>query len=266
MKVALLGTCRVSFIRKHYSCTDFDDAISFVHSTKEILQLLRFITKQVKIPDPVNRVCFRTSIINRRPVEYSDKFLEQFDEADLFVIEISSMTKYLYQGYYLHHLAVDKRFHFYLESPTLVLRDTKVEYQQAEEISNDIDEIVRFVQPRKVLIVSHINAAINDDASERLGPLRRFFSFRSSIPQRQITGPKLVVLERRSELIQLLRTITREKEIPFFDPSVILKNYRQKRIIQKEEPGLPPSHYTEFGGKIVGRLYAAEIKKIMGNS
>ena len=64
-----------------------------------------------------------------------------------------------------------------------------------------------------------------------------------------------------------LSVITRdslEKGIPFLDPSVLLQRYRLERILQIEKSGLPISHYTDFGNKVAGRLYAAEIKKIMG--
>jgi hypothetical protein len=271
MKIALFGTCRLSFIRHHFSCTAFDDDISFVHSTKDILQLLRFITKQIDIPDNINRFCFRTSILNRHPVAYSDKFLAQFNEADVFVIEICSMTKYLYQGYYLHHLAVDRLFPFYVDSPQEVLLGTTVEYQDKQEIEEDISEIIDMVYPKKVMIVSHINASTDAlDPYLKAGGLyaavtrvRRLFSSAASTSHRKMPASKPATIEKREQLIQLLQSITRDKGIPFFDPTVILKRYRQKKILQKEEPGLPPSHYTEFGGKVVGRLYAGEIKKIM---
>ncbi len=71
-------------------------------------------------------------------------------------------------------------------------------------------------------------------------------------------------IARRAALIDLLRIVSQEKGIPFLDPSVLLKRYRMKRILQVEKSGLPISHYTNYGGKVAGRLYAAEIKKIMG--
>ena len=272
MKVALFGTCRIAFVRNHFSCTDFDNAISFVHTTKEILQLFRFITRQIEIPDYVSRYCFRTSLLNRRPVAWSGVFLEQFREADLFVIEICSVTKYLYQGYYMHHLATDTRHDFYKQTPEQIIRETVVSYQDRQEIEQDLSEIMDFIYPRKMLIVSHINAPVTSgysDPPEGKGKkvmnwIRGWFPFTAATPHEDPSAPVPVNIARRGALIDLLRAVSQEKGIPFLDPSVLLKRYRLKRILQIEKSGLPISHYTDFGNKVAGRLYAAEIKKIMG--
>ncbi len=269
VKVALFGTCRIAFTRNHFSCTDFDNAISFVHTTKEILQLFRFITRQIEIPDSVNRYCFRTSLLNRQPVAYSSVFLEQFREADLFVIEICSVTKYLYQGYYMHHLATDRRHDFYKQTPEQFIRETAVSYQDRQEIEQDISEIMNFIHPRKILIVSHVNAPVTADypvgkGKDVMSRISSWFPFAANAPHDDLSAPVAVNIARRGALIDLLRAISQEKGIPFLDPSVLLKRYRLKRILQVEKSGMPISHYTDFGGKMAGRLYAEEIKKIMG--
>lgn len=270
IKVALFGTCRIAFTRNHFPCTDFDNAISFVHTTKEILQIFRFINRQTEIPDPINRYCFRTSLLNRQPVAWSSVFLEQFREADLFMIEICSVTKYLYQGYYMHHLATDRRHDFYKQTPEQIIQETVVSYQDRQEIEQDISEIMNFIHPRKMLIVSHINAPVASgypDPSEGRGKkvmnwIRDWFPPAADVHREDHSAPGNIA--RRATLIDLLRAVSQEKGIPFLDPSVLLNRYRLKRILQVEKSGLPISHYTDYGGKVVGRLYAAEIKKIMG--
>jgi len=272
VKVALFGTCRIAFTRNHFPCTDFDNAISFVHTTKEILQLFRFITRQIEIPDSVNRYCFRTSLLNRQPLAWSGVFLEQFREADLFLIEICSVTKYLYQGYYMHHLATDTRHDFYKQTPEQIIRETVVSYQDRQEIEQDLSEIMDFIYPRKMLIVSHINAPVTSgysDPPEGKGKkvmnwIRGWFPFAAATPDEDPSAPVPVNIARRGALIDLLRAVSLEKGIPFLDPSVLLQRYRLERILQIEKSGLPISHYTDFGNKVAGRLYAAEIKKIMG--
>ena len=272
VKVALFGTCRIAFTRNHFPCTDFDNAISFVHTTKEILQLFRFITRQIEIPDSVNRYCFRTSLLNRQPVAWSGVFLEQFREADLFLIEICSVTKYLYQGYYMHHLATDTRHDFYKQTPEQIIRETVVSYQDRQEIEQDISEIMNFIHPRKMLIVSHINAPVTSGYSDPpvgkgkkvMNWIRGWFPFAAATPDEDPSAPVPVNIARRGALIDLLRAVSLEKGIPFLDPSVLLQRYRLERILQIEKSGLPISHYTDFGNKVAGRLYAAEIKKIMG--
>ncbi|MRR15572.1 MAG: hypothetical protein EG826_03830 [Deltaproteobacteria bacterium] len=272
IKVALFGTCRLTNIRRNYSCTDFDNAISFVHTTREIIQLMKFITKQIEVPDTINPFCFRTGILNRKPVSHSESFLSQFTEADLFVIEISAMKNYVFQGYYLHHLAVDRRLEFASETPEQIVRETEVLYQDREEIEKDIAEIMRLVHPRKILIASHINATIEmgqqslgagNEAGLAAGVRRRISSWVAPFFGKDAATPSRTVIGRRARLITLLSDICREKGVDFFDPTVALSRYREKRILQTELPGLPPGHYTDFGNKVMSRLYAEEIRRIM---
>lgn len=72
---------------------------------------------------------------------------------------------------------------------------------------------------------------------------------------------KTASLAQRAELIGLLESVTRARGIPF-DPPIMLKRYRQKKVMQKGEPGLPPIHYMDFGGKVAARMMAAEIRRI----
>jgi len=270
MKIALFGTCRIGSFRHHFDCTDFDEAVSYVHSTKEIIQLIKYITKQVEIPDSINRFCFRAGILSLQPVAYSDRFFSQFHEADLFVIEICARRKYLYQGYYLHHLAVDKRLHYYRDTPEKIMKDTLVQYQTQEEIEKDVSEIMDLVSPRKILLVSHINATIDaprslpqmvcdavtgaaQSASSRILPKR----------PRKKAVPHVITIGKRAELISLLRETAQKKGISFFDPTVALERYPQEEILETESPGLPPGHYTPTGEKVMGLLYSEEVRKIM---
>lgn len=265
IKVSLFGTCRLSCIRQHFDCTDFDDAISYVHSTKEIVQLIKYITGQIEIPDDINRFCFRTAILNKQPVAYSDRFREQFEQTDIFVMEICSIKKYIYQGYYLHHLAVDTRLKFCSETPEKVIRETKVVRQDRSEVEEDIDEILSLIHPKKVLFVSHINAVVNN---RKQGRISRACSAAVENMQRWFTpnrtySPAGHTIASRAELIELLGEAAGKRGVPFFDPTVVFNRYRQDKVLQREEPGLPPGHYTDFGNKVMGRLYAQQIRKIM---
>ncbi len=195
--------------------------------------------------------------------------MEQFRQADLFVIEICSVTKYLYQGYYMHHLATDRRHDFYKQTPDQIIRETVVSYQDRQEIEQDISEIMDFIHPRKILIVSHVNAPVTADYPARKGKslmsrIRSWFPFAAATSHEDRSTQLPVNITRRAALIDLLRIVSREQGIPFLDPSVLLKRYRLKKILQVEKSGMPISHYTDFGGKVAGRLYAEEIKKIMG--
>jgi len=268
MKVALLGTCRLLPVRRHFDCTGFDQDISYVHSTKEILQLLWFITKQIEIPDAVNRFCFRTSILNHRPVPHSQKFVDQFNAADLFVVEVCAQKKYMFDKYVMHHLAVDQRLHYYRDTPKDVRQRTVAVHQGSDEIDEDIDKIVRLVHPRRVLVVSHFNAMVNMApyaAVGAAGKTRQLFGRLLPFARGRETAPReLTTIKKRADLIRLLGRITEEKNLPFFDPTVTLKDYSQESLLQEEAPGLPPGHYTDFGAEVVGRVLAGEINRVMG--
>jgi hypothetical protein len=73
---------------------------------------------------------------------------------------------------------------------------------------------------------------------------------------------RFATIGKRAELISLLRQIAQEKGIAFFDPTVVFSGYSQEQILEPELPGLPPGHYTDFGEKIMGHLFAEEIRKI----
>jgi hypothetical protein len=120
-----------------------------------------------------------------------------------------------------------------------------------------------------MLIVSHVNAPVTADypagkGTDVMSRIRSRFPFAANAPHDDLSTQVPVNIGRRAALIDLLRAVSQEKGIPFLDPSVLLKRYRLKRILQVEKSGLPISHYTDFGGKVAGRLYAEEIKKIMG--
>ncbi|MEN6467763.1 MAG: hypothetical protein ABFD45_02260 [Smithella sp.] len=267
MKIALLGTCRLGSIRRHFDCTDFDEAISFVHSTKEIIQILKYITNQIAIPDDINQFCFRRGILSRQPVFQHERFVSQFNEADLFVIEVCAMRKYIYEGFYMHHLAVDRRLHYHKETPKRILENTLVQYQDRQEIEEDIADIQSIVFPRDVLLVSHINAKIDTSASRSpyVAAAKKAKSAISSfLSNKKNDGEngRFATIGKRAELISLLRQIAQEKGIAFFDPTVVFSGYSQEQILEPELPGLPPGHYTDFGEKIMGHLFAEEIRKI----
>jgi hypothetical protein len=144
-----------------------------------------------------------------------------------------------------------------------------VSYQDRQEIEQDISEIMDFIHPRKMLIVSHINAPVTADypTGRGKGAMSRIlsrFPFAAATSHEDPSARIPVNITRRAALIDLLRSISQEKGIPFLDPSVLLKRYRLQRILQVEKSGMPISHYTDFGGKMAGRLYAGEIKKILG--
>ena len=271
MKITLFGTCRLLGIENYFQCTDIHSAVSYVHSTKEIIQLIKFL-KGETIPHPINRYCFRAGIIEKRDIVHSDELLDAFNNTDLFVVEISSTKTYRYKKYYVHHLAVDKRLEFYKDTPAEIEKNTIIAQQNNNEIENDLDEIRKLLKPKKILVVSHINARIPKNSFFfSIGILNKYisnilyrlanvednsFSFMDSLV-------KTKLITKRNNLIKLLEDITTQKDINFFDPSVLLQKYSQQEILIEEKYGYPPGHYTDFGQKKVGELFADKIRTII---
>ncbi len=272
MKVTLLGSCRLLCVKDYFSCTDIDDNTTYVHSTKEIIQLINFITHRIEIPTHINRHCFRAGILKQKEILHSEELEKQYRDTDLFVVEISSMKKYCYENYYLHHLSADKRLHYYLDTPSDIISKITIEYQDKKEVEKDLAEIIKLLHPKKVLVVSHINALINKSRLYyRLRKINKSFSqaIRWFYPKDveiiplSMFSTKNIPLSNRAELIALLSHLTHRMDIPFLDPSTVLQKYPRDLILEEEKFGAPPGHYTEFGKKKMGELFAEKIMEIM---
>jgi len=255
LNVTQFGTCRTLCINDHVKSTNLHETISFTHNTKEHLQLIQFITEQIIIPPEINQYCFRTSILYPRKlyekkfgdpinnqllnfwekekhlhyIEHDKKMKILFDNTDIFIVEISSLKKYIYNNYYLHHLAVDKRFgEWQLTDKQILDNYVKIE-QTYEEIEKDIQQIKDMVQPKKLIILTHINAKINNEH-----------------------------IKSRNMLINMVEDITKKNNILCFNPTIALEKFRQNDIISNDL-----GHYEPFGGKIVGKLLFEKIKEII---
>ena len=211
MSITLVGTCRLD---KIYGHNNLNNLINYTHSTKEVIQFIKFLKGELSIPIPYNQLCFRTAIVNHTFLEYQNSYNELFMNTDIFVIEICSRKKYIHNGFYLHHLCVDKRFSGYNNNtPEEVMNNFVIETQSDEEIENDILEIKQLLYPKKIIIVSHYNAKQNGE-----------------------------YIHSRNSLINLLDSICKTHDIPFVNPTSVLFGYSQEEVM-----GLDLGHYTELG-------------------
>ena len=210
MICTLFGSCRIS---KIHGSNNLNRLINYTHCTKEVLQFINFLKGNLEIPYPYNISCFRTAICNNIPIHYCKEFTDNFDRTDIFIIEICSSKKYIENNYYLHHLSVDKKRHWYHKTVNSILEKSTMETQTDEEIENDILEIQRLLHPKRIIIISHYNA-------KKDGKL----------------------LESRNKLICLLDKICKKHSIYFINPTVVLQSYNQC-VILKDDLG----HYTNKG-------------------
>lgn len=211
MSITLFGTCRLNNIHNH---NGLNNLINYSHSTKEVIQFINFLKGELSIPNPYNKLCFRTAICDNKFIDYNDTYNKLFINTDIFIIEICSNKKYIHNGFFLHHLCVDKRFSDYNNNtPHEILNNFIIEKQSDEEIENDILEIQKMLYPKKIIIVSHYNSKQNGE-----------------------------YINSRNNLINLLDSICKKYDIPFINPTIVLANYNQEQVMTSDL-----GHYTNFG-------------------
>ena len=211
MSITLFGTCRINGIRDN---NNLNNLINYTHSTKEVLQQIRFLLGEQLFPSPFDQLCFRTGIVENRPIVHNSEVFQIFKESTTCVVEICSDKKYMYDDFLLHHLCVDKRCQEHtVNTPAAILDGFRCVKQTPDEIENDIVEIKRLLEPRAIILVTHYNSKLNGE-----------------------------YIESRSSLITLLQKIAKKYNIPVINPSTVLKQYTQTQVMT---PDL--GHYTRFG-------------------
>lgn len=214
MDITLFGSCRIDGISNN---NDLNNLINYTHSTKEVIQLINFLNGYITLQSPLNILCFRTGIINDKPIEYNNIFTEKFNKSNLCVVEICSDKIYKYDNYFLHHLSVDKRLNWWNNTPSIVFENYKCIKQSNDEIENDILEIQKLIYPRKLILVTHYNSKLNGN-----------------------------YIPSRNNLINLLIMISNKYNIPLINPEIVLSEYEQYKVMDDDL-----GHYTEFGKNIM---------------
>ena len=97
MSITLFGTCRLNKIANH---NNLNNLINYSHSTKEVIQLIKFLKGEGMIPPPYNTLCFRTAICENKGIHYNEVYNKLFVDTDIFIIEICSNKKYIHQQFY----------------------------------------------------------------------------------------------------------------------------------------------------------------------
>jgi hypothetical protein len=210
MSVTLVGTCRISHVANN---NDLHNIISFTQTTKEAIQFIKCISGLLVIPEKYNLSCFRTGILEQKPIDTS-RFKQHFDNSNTVIVEICSTRVFKIDDYILHHLSVDDRYPGYTSSTTEYIKNNFSMYRQSDsEIESDIKEIASLVGKKQLVIVSHYNSKLNGE-----------------------------YLKSRNDLITLLRHICLKHDIVFIDPTIILSKYEQHTVMSEDL-----GHYTSFG-------------------
>ena len=195
------------------------------HCTKEIIQFIKFLNRDLDFPFPYSILCFRSGVQEGRQFRCEEIFNRSFLNSSAFVIEICSRKKYIHDKFYLHHLCVEDEF-FRMKTPVDVRDEHTIESQTDEEIEGDIMEIQKMLHPRKIVIVSHYNAKLNG----------------KHIPA-------------RNDLINLLGTLCGKHDIPFVDPTEVLSAFPQEQVM-----GSDLRHYTQEGKQEFSKYMSTYLK------
>ena len=151
MKVTIFGSCRQQPLLAHYAGTSIQEALTYPHYTKEIIQAIEFCKG---MPIHHTQHCFRSGILNKTPITNQADLQREYEESDVIVVEIASRLCYEWNNLYLHHIATEDQYGFY-DRNAIIQRELT-----DEEIEADLWRIKQLVQsgakPKKLLVASHI--------------------------------------------------------------------------------------------------------------
>ena len=228
--ITQFGSCRSNCANSLYKSTGLNEVISYTHTTKEHLQLLDFIEGRKEFPYPFNRYCFRTSIISQPSnVEWRASYAEALKSTDLFLVELCSTRLYMHSNYYLHHLAVDRRFDYWRNTDPEFDARSRMFRQDEGELEEEMLELEHRLR-KPMIFLTHFDAGVNG----------------------------MPLLLRRRELIQAVERIGRCHGLHVFNPSVVLGKYKQSEVLDADA-----GHYTMTGTMAVGELLSNKIKEVL---
>jgi hypothetical protein len=150
MKITIFGSCRQQPLSEYYTVSSIQDTLTYPHYTKEIIQAIEYCKGIHDMKSSDTLYCFRTCILHKREISNKNNLIREFEETDLFVIEIASRIAYEYNNLYVHHILTEEEYGF-------TNRDQIVQRELSDiEIEHDIVRIKELLYPKKILIVSHI--------------------------------------------------------------------------------------------------------------
>lgn len=197
MKVFTSGSCRiVSVLNNGYNLVNvvhtwigYNTSInflSFYHNTKQHIQFIRYIRKEIEIPDNIINNCMigGNNELDKMRKERIENIRKEFDSCDIYIFEICSLK-------------------IFTDKAIQINKKMNEEYiQDKDDLYNDLD-IIRNMIPieKKIIFQSHIRLnVIHNDESKR-------------IEKREIIN----------EVVSRYCKDNEEKNIQHFDPSYLVK-------------------------------------------
>ena len=147
-RIINIGSCRQDTLEKRFRTFNVNKFISYPHSTKEILEVIKFCKFGHLTPEET-KYTFRTGLLNKEPIIYRNRLTENFDMGNVYVLEITSNKVFLYDNKYLHHIVT------YATDDENVKNNVKILFQTKDEIETDIIEIKKLLE-KPIVIISHL--------------------------------------------------------------------------------------------------------------
>jgi hypothetical protein len=219
-KITIFGSCRLNSLSKYNN--KIRDNISYTYDTKEILEVIKFIKHNHLTPEQTITT-FRTPMITKTPIYYKD-LNGVIDNTYIFVIEICGKKSYKYNNICVHSALAQF-------SNDLIKSQITINQQSDEEIEEDIIQIIKQLNTKNIIIVSHITT---DNISERY------------------------------KLSKLLESLCLKHNIYFINPvkEIEKKGYNIYDLVIHETK---IKHYNENGNKIINEIYEEFINKVISN-
>jgi len=227
--ILFLGSCRLSNCFHKINVPGVivrHPQITSSYSAKDIIQEFEWINGI--IPNSMTTSIFHTGLWQGVELD-RPTYKKMFDDADIFFIEISSLKSIEHNQYY---------YHLDVANPICINSVCKLrgiaDYQYnfitdgRTQLEIDIDKIISFIGNRKLVIVTHMLATIDNE-----------------------------VIPDRKRLIDDLTEICNQRSVSIIYPGEIITN-ENKSLITPDY-----SHYTEYGIELVAEFYQRKIKEIM---
>ena len=179
MKYFTFGTCRIANFDaiKNYKFPQY------LHNTKNIIQAIKILRGEIDLSEFI----LKYLVICESNYTCMEEAKKHFLEADVYVIEISSIYEYTHGNIYIDivlkqnlDLYVDKEYEYLslstkatLQAISKNLLELKNKYnelrkyinirmQDESEFINDLRMIQSLLEPKKIIFVPHINLKINN--------------------------------------------------------------------------------------------------------
>lgn len=197
MKITIFGCCRQDSLYSSYDVTCIKDEIAFCHYTKEMLEAIRYCKTGHLSPEETIYV-LRNPLVHRNQLLYEDRFKQELENTDVFVIEISGKKTYEYNNHFSHHSLYTESQMFGISDSiknSVIVRD-----QSYDEIYSDVLEIKKELYNKPIIIVTHIVTRNTGSRYDLMNMLEKICN-KVSIP---IINPVKEILARGHDLYDLI--------------------------------------------------------------